>query len=153
MKYLILFLILNFVVLTALSLLFVWKILDKRKRDFSIKNYAELLTILQVIITTEVEQYENQIFIDREGITNQNFEMFLNDLTYKVTDHITPQFMKAINIYIKEENVYQLIVRSIEAYLRSKINNANPQKYPINEVLDRMEENFGDANDEDEEES
>ena len=27
------------------------------------------------------------------------------------------------------------------------------EKYPINEVLDRMEENFGDANDEDEEES
>lgn len=87
----------------------------------SILSFESSLTVLQVIIETELNAYETDIFSTIGNITNQNFENYYNDITSKIIDNLSPDFIKNITLYISEDALYKIIARSVKKYLTEKI--------------------------------
>lgn len=90
-------------------------------RNVEVGDFSTLLEILMAMINVELQLYENEIFSDRQGITNSNFTNFYNDICYSIEQHISPDFMKSITIFVTEDFVYTLIARKVKAYLASKV--------------------------------
>lgn len=90
-------------------------------QDVQVSDFSTLLEILMAMINVELQLYENEIFADRQGITNSNFTNFYNDICNSIEQHISPDFMKAITIFVTEDFVYTLIARKVKAYLASKV--------------------------------
>lgn len=84
-------------------------------------SFEELIAILQLIINTELEAYENDIFLSKGSITNNNFESYYNDITNKIIENMSPDFEKNIRLYLSETALYRYIARSVKRYLTSKI--------------------------------
>lgn len=87
----------------------------------SILSFESSLTVLQVIIETELNAYETDIFSTIGNITNQNFENYYKDITSKIIDNLSPDFIKNITLYISEDALYKIIARSVKKYLTEKI--------------------------------
>lgn len=86
-----------------------------------VSDFATLLDILLAMINLELQLYENEIFTDREGITNSNFNNFYTDICNSVEQHISDDFMQKITVYVTEDFVYTLIARKVKAYLVDKV--------------------------------
>ena len=87
----------------------------------SMLSFESSLTVLQVIIETELNAYETDIFSTIGNITNQNFENYYKDITSKIIDNLSPDFIKNITLYISEDALYKIIARSVKKYLTEKI--------------------------------
>ena len=102
---------------------FIYSLYVKAKsntHDIEVSDFSTLLEILMAMINVELQLYENEIFSDRQGITNSNFTNFYTDICTSIEQHISPDFMKAITIFVTEDFVYTLIARKVKAYLVSK---------------------------------
>ena len=87
----------------------------------SMLSFESSLTVLQVIIETELNAYETDIFSTIGNITNQNFENYYKDITSKIIDNLSPDFIKNITLYISEDALYKIIARLVKKYLTEKI--------------------------------
>lgn len=85
------------------------------------ETFEELIAILHVIINSELEVYETDIFDTKGSITNSNFENFYNDLSKRIIDTVAPNFMQQLTKYVTEDAVIKIIARSVKKYLTSKI--------------------------------
>jgi hypothetical protein len=106
--------------LTAASIFysFIYAPFKIRSRPFS---FEEAFAILKLIIQTELDAYNADVFRDDPPITNSNFVNFYTDLTEKIRDNISPALMEKLTEYIPEELVYKLIVRQVKDFLVSKV--------------------------------
>lgn len=84
-------------------------------------DFSELLAILKLIINTEIEEYENDIFMSKSTISNSNFDQYYKDITSKIRKNISPAFEQQILKYISEKMLYTTIARSVKKYLTEKI--------------------------------
>lgn len=84
-------------------------------------DFNELIDILKGIISIEIDLYETNIFKDREGITNANFDNFYKDMCESIEKNISAEFMNEITKYVTIDFVYTLIARKIKTYLVSKV--------------------------------
>ena len=89
--------------------------------EAQVSDFPTLLEILLAMIDIELQLYENEIFNDREGITNSNFNNFYQDICESIETHISPEFMSMMTVYVTEEFVYTLIARKVKAYLVTKV--------------------------------
>lgn len=114
----------TFALLVSILFAFVVKFYNEvyipSKRN-SILSFESSLTVLQVIIETELNAYETDIFSTIGNITNQNFENYYKDITSKIIDNLSPDFIKNITLYISEDALYKIIARSVKKYLTEKI--------------------------------
>jgi len=85
-------------------------------------NFENLIGILGVIINTEIQEYENDIFLNKGAITNSNFDNYYYDITNRIIANISKTFEKRILAYMTREALYKYIARSVKNYLTSKIN-------------------------------
>ena len=99
---------------------FIKKSIENR-RSIEGTSFDDLLNILKGIISIEIDLYENNIFKDREGITNANFDNFYKDMCESIEKNISPEFMTEITKYVTIDFVYTLIARKIKTYLASKV--------------------------------
>lgn len=84
-------------------------------------DFAELLSILKLIINTEIEEYENDVFMSKQTISNANFDQFYKDINEKIRKNISPSFEQQMLKYVSEKMLYTTIARSVKKYLTEKI--------------------------------
>lgn len=84
-------------------------------------DFSELLSILKLIINSELDEYENDIFTRKQTISNANFDQFYKDIVFKIRADISPQFEQQILKYISEKMLYTTIARSVKKFLTEKI--------------------------------
>ena len=80
------------------------------------------MTILSLIINTELDEYDKELLVGDRPITNQNFETFYHDIVGKVLDNISPELFAALSVYTPEDNVVRIVARRTKEYPRGKIN-------------------------------
>lgn len=84
-------------------------------------DFSELLAILKLIINTEIEEYENDVFLSKQTISNANFDQFYKDINEKIRKNISPAFEQQMLKYVSEKMLYTTIARSVKKYLTEKI--------------------------------
>lgn len=119
MNYLYFFLL--FVACIGVFLLAAWIfyrfIFSRYKYISTTLSFDDAWASLTLIVKSEIELYENNVFEKRKAITNANYENFYKDLSNRIIKHISPILMQSLNIYITEEAVYRYISRTVQNYL------------------------------------
>ena len=95
--------------------------LKYKKKNIYI-DFETALAILKIIINTELDAYENDIFISKGSITNSNFDNYYKDITNKIIKSISTDLINYLSFYITEDMVYVIIARSVKKFLTDKIN-------------------------------
>ena len=85
-------------------------------------DFETALAILKIIINTELDAYENDIFISKGSITNSNFDNYYKDITGKVIKNVSPDLITYLSFYVTEDMIYLIIARSVKKFLTDKIN-------------------------------
>ena len=84
-------------------------------------DFETALFILRTIINTELDAYENDIFLNKGSITNSNFDNYYKDITSKIIANVSPALIQQLSLYISEDMVYIIIARAVKKYLTDKI--------------------------------
>ena len=85
------------------------------------ESFAELLEVLILIVNSEIEQYEKEIFFVKGSVTNSNFNNFYEDMCDKVIAAISDDLMIQFERYVNHQYVYTLIARRVKEYLKEKV--------------------------------
>lgn len=98
------------------------KILCKYALTTSSDSFQELVLTLNIAIQTELDLWEKDVFVDKNAITNSNFENYYHEITTHILKSLSPIFFKKISQYITEDAVISIVGRKTKEYLVSKIN-------------------------------
>lgn len=93
----------------------------KLSRRYSQTSFPELLLILKTIIDTELDVYEKSVFLNRQGITNANYENYYNEITKHIIDSIPENYYEQMSKYLTKEAVITYICHLVHQYLQEKI--------------------------------
>lgn len=85
-------------------------------------TFEECISILQLIINSELQSYEKDIFISKGSITNSNFENYYRDITGKIVNNLSDDLIDSFTYYITEDAIYTYIARAVKTFLTGKIN-------------------------------
>ena len=110
-----------FIGITFIGIMAYIKTNNRNNQSLEGTNFSDLMDILKGIIAIEIDLYETNIFKDREGITNSNFDNFYKDMCESIEKNISIEFMNEITKYVTIDFVYTLIARKIKVYLTSKV--------------------------------
>lgn len=92
------------------------------KKELVELDFDSALSILRIIINTELDAYENDIFVNKGSITNSNFDNYYKDITNKIVNNLSPALIKHLSLYITEDMIYVIIARAVKKFLTEKIN-------------------------------
>ena len=92
------------------------------KKELVDLDFESALSIFKLIINTELDAYENDIFMNKGSITNSNFDNYYKDITTKIIAKLSPSLVKHLSLYINEDMIYIIIARSVKKFLTEKIN-------------------------------
>lgn len=106
---------------TGLVVGMVWNFIQSRIVTFPEDSFEDLLIILRLIINSELEEYDKEIFSRKGSLTNQNFDTYYDDLCTKIIGNISPSVIHQLVRYTTEENVYRIVARATKEYLKDKI--------------------------------
>ena len=109
-----------------LSIYFTVKYFHYKKSEGLNISFEEAFTVLGVIIQSELQVYDTDVFLGRGGITNSNFETYYEDISKKIIAKISPDSIKELQHYITEDAIYIYVARRVRAYLTEQINPALP---------------------------
>lgn len=98
------------------------KILCKYTLTTSSDSFQELVLTLNIAIQTELDLWEKDVFVDKNAITNSNFENYYHEITEHILKSLSPIFFKKISQYITEDAVISIVARKTKEYLTGKIN-------------------------------
>lgn len=98
------------------------KILCKYTLTTSSDSFQELVLTLNIAIQTELDLWEKDVFVDKNAITNSNFENYYHEITNHILKSLSPIFFKKISQYITEDAVISIVARKTKEYLAGKIN-------------------------------
>ena len=108
--------------LVILSITFIFKlILPRYKLTIQQSSFEELIMTLNLVINTEIELWEKDVFSNKGAITNSNFENFYIEISTHILDTLSPTFYHNIERYITEEMVASIVGRKTKEYLTTKI--------------------------------
>jgi len=112
------------VLLMALAFLFIFYkyIYSNYKRDTSNSEFSDLMEVLNIIVHTEIDIYEKNVFDTKAAITPQNFENYYNDIVKNIIKSLSPKFFVKMNQYITEDALISYICRIVKEYLSGKVN-------------------------------
>lgn len=92
------------------------------KKELIDLDFDTALSILKVIINTELDAYETDIFMNKGSITNSNFDNYYKDITGKIIKNLSPALISNLSLYITEDMIYIIIARAVKKFLTEKIN-------------------------------
>ena len=84
-------------------------------------DFVNNLAILNAIIQTEIDVYDNDIFERKGGLTNQEFENYLDLITKDITNKLSDNFIKLLSKYWTTAAIYEYVVRRVKAYLIEQV--------------------------------
>lgn len=113
--------ILLIIIIILLSVILGLYINNMRKPEREQLSFNDTFSILNIIINSEFEEYERDVFTKKDSITNSNFEAFYTDLSKKIIDDISDFELEQLTLYIPETAVYKFVARRVKEYLTSKI--------------------------------
>lgn len=96
-------------------------ILPEYKVKVSDVSFQELLLALNAAIQTELDIWERNVFVNKQAITNSNFENYYNEISIHIAKSLSPTFYLNIGKYISEDAVISIIGRKTREYLTGKI--------------------------------
>lgn len=96
-------------------------ILPEYKVKVSDVSFQELLLALNAAIQTELDIWERNVFVNKQAITNSNFENYYNEISIHIAKSLSPTFYLNISKYISEDAVISIIGRKTREYLTGKI--------------------------------
>ena len=96
-------------------------ILPEYKVKVSDVSFQELLLALNAAIQTELDIWERNVFVNKQAITNSNFENYYNEISVHIAKSLSPTFYLNISKYISEDAVISIIGRKTREYLTGKI--------------------------------
>ena len=91
------------------------------KKELVDLDFETSLSILKLIINTELDAYETDIFINKGSISNSNFDNYYKDITEKIIRNISPTLVNQLSLYITEDMVYVIVARATKKFLSEKI--------------------------------
>ena len=98
-----------------------------QKNNLYQDTFENLLNIVKVIVNSEIEAYENDIFAFRKGMTRSQYEQFYKDITSKIINNMSPNLEKQLEKYVSSDMIYRIIARSVKSYLEEKVYNSQSQ--------------------------
>jgi hypothetical protein len=101
--------------------LFYKKIYTPYKSKSYSATFPDLINILTIIINTEIDLYEKNVFNTRAALTNSNFENYYKDICTSINQNLSPDFLDKLSRYITIDAIYTYITRTVKIYLTSKI--------------------------------
>ena len=110
------------ILILSISYIIFSKILPKYKMIVSDVSFEELLLALNAAINTEFELWEKDVFVNKQAITNSNFDNYYMEITDHIIKSLSPIFFINIQKYISEDAVYTIIGRKTKEFLVGKIN-------------------------------
>lgn len=84
-------------------------------------EFEECINILSVIITSELQAYDNDIFNGQHQLSNNTYEKYCRMISLDISKSIPNTFYKTMQNYITAEALDRLIVRRVKSYLQEKI--------------------------------
>jgi len=117
--------IILFVVIVLIFALYVYLNLvyaSYKKKTFRM-SFEESWEVLSMIVKSEIELYETDVFEHKKAITNANFENFYNDLSKRIISKISDDLMNSLTHYMTYEAVISYIARTVKKYLASYVKN------------------------------
>ena len=87
-------------------------------------SFDEALSILRVIIQSELETFTTDVFSNRSGLSNANFDTYYNDISSKIIEKMAPELMDSLTHYITREAVIIYIARAVKKYLTDQISDS-----------------------------
>jgi len=115
----ILFISILFILISYIFYRYIYSSHKVRTADIT---FSDLLSILNVVINTELDLYEKNIFENKGSISNSNFDNYYNDIVSSIINSLSDDFFFRINFYIKQDAVVSIICRNVRNFLTSKIN-------------------------------
>lgn len=100
------------------------KILVPYKLTVSDTSFQELLLALNAAINTEIELWEKDVFVNKNAITNSNFDNYYYEITDHIIKSLSPMFFKKMTQFITHDAIISIIGRKVKEYLAGKINGA-----------------------------
>lgn len=91
-------------------------------RFVSIDEYAGYLSVLNAIIQTEFDAYDQDIFSHKGSITNSNFDNYYKQLCNTIINNLNPGFIDQLGQIYTKDAIYGLIARRVKVFLTGKIN-------------------------------
>lgn len=112
-----------FIVLLFLiaSYIFFNLIYTKYKLRTTNMSFADLMTVLNATINTELELYEKDVFSIKGSLSNSNFDNFYIDITTNILTKLSDTFFLQMSAYLTEEAIGTIIGRAVKIYLTEKI--------------------------------
>lgn len=113
--------LLTLLMLYTVIYLFFKKIYTPHKKSIVSLDFETSLFILKTIINTELDAYDNDIFISKGSITNTNFDNYYKDITGKIIKNLSPDLIRHLSLYITEDMVYTVVARAVKKFLAEKV--------------------------------
>ena len=120
-------------IVTSLIILFK-KILPKYKIITAEVSLTDIIATLNVIINTEFELWEKDVFIDQSGIgTNSQYENYYNDICMNIINSLSEPFYITAEKYIKKEAIATIVARQTKNFLNRHVQ--EPIQDPTTKML------------------
>lgn len=84
-------------------------------------DFEELITILNIIMNTQIDVYEKNVFSKRKGLTNATYENYFREISIDIYNALPKKFFKKMESFLTEDAVMTLISRRVRDYLIEKM--------------------------------
>ena len=108
-------------VVALVGLLGYMVIRETKSGNTSSEEFVSNLAVLNAIIQTELDIYDNDIFERKGGLNNQEFENYLASITKDIISKISDEFIKNMSRTWTREAIYEYVVRKVKAYLIEQV--------------------------------
>lgn len=124
--------------ITILSVIFSYIIfriiLPKYKNSIANESLSDIILTLNVVINTELELWENDVFVDKSGIgNNSQYENFYNEICNNIIESLSPSYFDMAERYLKKEAIVTIIARRTKNFLNDHVQEAFPN--PTTKIL------------------
>lgn len=103
------------------------KILPKYKTLIADTSFEDIIMTLNLTINTEFDLWEQDVFIDNEGVANNaQYENFYNEICVNILNSLPEAYFDAACHYIKREAIVTLVARQTKNFLNKHVQEAFP---------------------------
>ena len=86
------------------------------------QSFEECITVLTLVINTELESFDTDVFTKDIIITNSTYDNYYNDITHRIIRNLSNELIENLSRFISKDAIYRIIAKSVKKYLVGKIN-------------------------------
>lgn len=110
------------------------KILPKYKITVSELSLSDVVATLNVIINTELELWEKDVFVDQSGIgNNSQYENYYNEICMNILNSLSDAYFDSAEKFIKRDAIATIVARHTKNFLNKHVQEPFPD--PTTKIL------------------